>query len=273
MTVTPPPTPDRSLARSLNRTMYQVSKNWLKIAIVFFGVYSTLPLLTPVLMQLGLQGPARALYTLYSPFCHQFAFRSLFLFGDQAAYPRTAAQTDLTPFEPYAIADPAFQQAYAFWFERYVGTPPTAPATEADLYVFSPWLQFAARDFVGNEQMGYKTALCARDVGIYLAMFAGALIYSIPVVRRRLRPVPLLLYVVLGLAPIGIDGFSQLLGYPPFNLWPPRETTPYFRVLTGVIFGFMTAWLAYPNFESAMRDTAAQIRYKFAQAGIPLERP
>jgi uncharacterized membrane protein len=270
MTTTPQPSPERAFARGVNRFTLRFARNWLRIALVILGLYSLLPIVTPVLMKIGLQTPARVLYTLYSPFCHQFAFRSLFLFGDQPAYPRAIARSDLNDYEPYAAADPAFQAAYAYWYQVYRDEPLTAPPTDQDLLTFSPWLQFASRDFVGNEQMGYKTALCARDVGIYLALFVGGLIYSIPVVRRRLRPVPIVLYALLGLTPIAIDGFSQLLGYPPFNLWTPRETTPIFRVLTGVIFGFMTAWLMYPYFEAAMRDTQAQIEAKFVRAGLPI---
>ena len=268
---TNPPAPNRSFGRSVNRFVLRLTRNWLKIILVVLGLYSTLPIVTPILMKAGLEAPARVLYTLYSPFCHQFAFRSLFLFGDQIAYPRAAANSPLADYEPYAVTDPSFQAAYAYWYEFYRDTPFASPVQESELYTFTPWLQFASRDFLGNEQMGYKTALCARDVGIYLALFVGGLIYSIPVVRRRIRPVPILIYAILGVAPIGIDGFSQLLGYPPFNLWTPRETTPEFRILTGVVFGLMTAWLMYPNFEAAMRDTRQQIEAKFLRAGLPID--
>jgi uncharacterized membrane protein len=89
-------------------------------------------------------------------------------------------------------------------------------------------------------------------------------------VRRRLRPCPLWLYLLLGIAPIGLDGFSQLLGYPPFNFWEPRETLPVFRVLTGALFGFMNVWLGFPYFEQSMKETAAEIEAKFKRAGIPM---
>jgi len=78
----------------------------------------------------------------------------------------------------------------------------------------------------------------------------------------------LLLYVFLGLGPIGLDGFSQLLGYPPFNLWPPRETLPVFRVLTGAIFGLMSAWLAFPYLELSMQDARRDIEAKLWRAGV-----
>ncbi len=265
------PTPERKLGRSLNLLTLRFTRNWLKVALVVVGLYSTLPIVTPVLMQIGLQAPARLLYSLYSPFCHQFAFRSLFLFGEQAAYPRTGVNAPITPIEGYIVNDPVFLERYAYWYEYYNRVPLPAPPTVEELSVFTPWLQFAARDFIGNEQMGYKTALCARDVSIYLALFLGGLIYSIPAVRRRIRPIPIWLYVFLGLAPIGIDGLSQLVSLlPNFTLWAPRETTPAFRVLTGFYFGLMTAWLAFPQFELAMRETRQQIEAKFARAGIRL---
>jgi uncharacterized membrane protein len=79
----------------------------------------------------------------------------------------------------------------------------------------------------------------------------------------------LYLYAILGLAPIGIDGFSQLFGYPPLNLWPPRETLPVFRVLTGAIFGLMNVWLAFPYFELSMKEQRLALEAKFKRAGIP----
>jgi uncharacterized membrane protein len=218
-------TSNKRFAVGLNKFLLRLTRNWLKIALALVGLYATLPFVAPTLMHLGITGPARVLYTLYSPFCHQFAFRSVFLFGEQPFYPRANTGTELRPYEAYVA-------------------------------------------FLGNEQMGYKTTLCARDVSIYLALFAGIVLYSLPIVRRRLRPVPIWLYVLLGLGPIGIDGFSQLLGYPPFNLWPPRETLPVFRIVTGALFGFMNAWLGLPYLEMSIQETREQLEAKFARAGI-----
>ena len=68
--------------------------------------------------------------------------------------------------------------------------------------------------------------------------------------------------------PIGIDGLSQLLGYPPFNFWPARETLPAFRIVTGVLFGLMNAWLGLPYLELSMRETREQIESKLKRAGF-----
>lgn len=264
-----PPPHQRSFGLRLNIWLLRSARNWLRIAAVVVGLYASLPFITPMLMEAGLTGVGRVLYTIYSPFCHQFAFRSLFLFGEQPAYPRAVTGTSVTPFEAYAIEDPAFLESYAYWYGIYNDGQQPGTVTLNDLTdQFTPWFQFASRDFVGNAQMGYKMTLCARDVAIYGAIFAGVLLYSIPALRRRLRPVPIWLYLLLGIGPIGIDGFSQLLGYPPFNLWSPRETLPVFRVVTGVLFGIMNAWLALPYLEQSMRETREAIEFKLAQKGI-----
>ncbi len=256
------PERQRKTALRLNLLLLRGSRHWLRVALILLGIYVSLPFVAPTLMRLGLEGPGRLLYTLYSPFCHQFAFRTFFLYGEQPFYPRFNVPSDLTPFETYAVDSPEFKEAVMPYL------PSGTSADELDLNAFSPALQFGSRAFLGDERMGYKMTLCARDIAIYIAMFIGGLIYSIPTVRRRLRPAPLYLYLLLGIAPIAIDGFSQLLGYPPFSLWEPRETTPYFRVLTGALFGFMNVWLGFPYLEASMRETRRQIEAKLARAGI-----
>jgi uncharacterized membrane protein len=243
------------MAVRLNRFVLWLSRHWLRVALIVIGTYAALPYVAPALMKLGLTEPARALYTLYSPFCHQFAFRSFFLFGEQAAYPRASTGSGLVPYETYVSTLPEFAPARV-----------TVWGPVGDVYSFSPGFQWASREFVGNERMGYKMTLCERDAAIYTAIFIGGVGFGF--VRRRLRPVPIALYILLGLGPIALDGVSQLLGYPPFNLWPPRETTPLFRVVTGALFGLMNVWLAFPHLEASMRETRREIEAKFARAGI-----
>ena len=237
-----------SFAIKANIWLLKLARNWLRIVLTILAIYVSLPFIAPTFMKVGLEQPGRVIYTLYSPFCHQFAFRSFFLYGEQPVYPRASTNSGWIPFEDYASSLPEF--------------------ADVDLELFELPLIMEARSFAGNEQMGYKIALCERDIAIYIAILIGGLIYAIPNVRRRLRPVPLWLYVFLGLGPIGLDGLSQLLGYPPFSLWPPRETLPIFRVVTGTIFGFMNAWLGFPYLNIAMRDTAFEIETKLKRIGL-----
>lgn len=251
---------NRSFALRLNLITLWITRHWLRVALVIIGIYASLPWAAPTLMKLGATGPANVLYTLYSPFCHQFAFRSFFLFGEHPTYPRDGASINQTPYEEYIKNLPEFAP------DRIV--PPFGVI--GNVYDFSPAFQVASREFVGDPQMGYKTTLCERDIAIYSALFLGGLAFT--QVRKRLRPIPIWLYILLGIAPIGIDGFSQLLGNAPFSLWPPRETLPIFRVVTGTLFGLCNVWLGFPYLELSMRETRDQILAKFARAGLTVPK-
>lgn len=244
-----------------------IARRWLWIVMIVLAIYISLPWLAPMLANAGLSGPADLIYTLYSPFCHQFAFRSPFLFGEQAFYPRAAADTGYAAFEDYAVQSAAFQEQYRYWSQVYAGSPPQTPLDTDDLQGFSVAQQFAARHFIGDESFGYKTSLCARDLAIYTLIFVGGLIYWR--FRWRIRPIPFVLFLFVGLGPIGIDGFSQLLSYPPFELWPVRETAPHFRLVTGGLFGLMSAWLGFPHIERSMQDIIERLEYRRAMRNSP----
>jgi hypothetical protein len=83
----------RSLVIGIDRVIYWVSKRWVLVFSFLAGIYVGLPILAPVLMNAGATGPARVIYTVYSPMCHQMVQRSFFLFGEQAVYPRDIAGT------------------------------------------------------------------------------------------------------------------------------------------------------------------------------------
>ncbi|NPV67498.1 MAG: DUF2085 domain-containing protein [Anaerolineae bacterium] len=237
----------RRRAIRMQRGVLWLSRHWLWLVALFFGLYVGLALLAPVLMHVGATGPARALYTIYSPLCHQFAFRSWFLFGAQPAYPRAdAGVAGLEPYESFVAQDEFF-------------------AAVPDLHAWTADLQLLSRSFIGNPVMGYKVALCERDIAIYGALFLFTLLFAL--IRNRLRPAPLWLYLVLGLGPIGLDGFSQLLSQPPLSLWPARESTPLFRTVTGALFGLMNGWLALPYLEESMRETRRELVTKLRRIG------
>jgi uncharacterized membrane protein len=253
---------ETSLAVRLNRWAMAISRRWLASLLVLVAVYAGLPLAAPILMRVGLTGPGEAIYGLYSGLCHQYAFRSWFLFGEQAAYPRESAR--IGDLQTYETLLPKIEASLA---EQRYQPPPgfveAAPSADQALGLRSKY-------FLGNDQLGYKTGVCQRDVAIWWALFAGGLVYSIPTVRRHLRPVPWWLYVLLGIVPIGIDGFSQLLSNPlppVWNeaFWPLRETTPFFRTVTGALFGLMNAWLAFPYLEESAREVEQDISAKFAR--------
>lgn len=215
-----------------DRISFWIAKRYLLILNLFMLIYVGLPLLAPTLMYLGAEGPAQVIYRVYKPLCHQFGFRSFFLFGEQPFYPLKEA--GLSGYK-------TFEEATGI-----VGVD--------DPYSMS---RFEARNYIGDATVGYKTALCQRDVAIYLAILGFGIVYGVS--GRRLKSLHWLAWILLGIAPIGLDGFSQL--FSQFNwdwltsLVPYRESTPYLRVITGALFGLFTAWFAYPNIEESMSET------------------
>jgi uncharacterized membrane protein len=210
-----------------------LSRHYLALFNILVFLYLGFSLLAPILMKVGATTPAQVIYRAYGFVCHQFAFRSWFLFGEQSVYPRAEAAV------PGLIT---YQQA-----------------TGLDGYDL-----LAARSFVGNSQLGYKVALCERDVAIY----GGILIFGIlfAIFQRKIKSIHWLVWILVGIVPIGLDGFSQLFSQPPLSFIPLRESTPLLRTVTGFLFGFMTAWFGYPYVEESMRENRRFLEGKLSQA-------
>lgn len=224
-----------------DRVLAWFSRHYLAVINFFILLYFGLPVLAPVLMKAGAPLPANVIYTIYKPLCHQFGFRSFFLFGEQAYYPLAEAEMPGVK---------TFEQVTGF----------------QDLDNPGAFSRFEARQFTGNETVGYKIALCERDIAIYGSIFLFGILYA--ATGRRLKPLHWTLWVLIGMAPIGLDGFSQLFSQMNWDwlssLLPYRESTPLLRVLTGGLFGFTTAWFAYPQMEESMSETRQFFIKKFA---------
>lgn len=226
-----------------DRFSHWISRHYLALINLMLFIYVGLPFLAPTLMEAGLTAPARAIYTIYSPLCHQFGFRSFFLFGEQAYYPLPEAGiSGVKTFDQVSgiegLSDP------------------------------NSYSRIEARNFIGNQTLGYKVALCERDVAIYIGLMLFGLLFAAS--GRRIPALHWMLWLVIAIAPIGLDGFSQL--FSQFNLpWltsllPYRESTPFLRVLTGGLFGFGTAWFSIPYMEQSMAETRQYFIKKFAGA-------
>ncbi len=210
-----------------------LSRHYLAIFNIFVFLYVGLPFLAPVLMKVGATTPAGWIYRAYGSVCHQFAFRSFFLFGEQPVYPRVEAGVKGLI---------SYQQATGL--------------NESDLW--------AARGFRGNEQLGFKVALCERDVAIYGGILLFGLMF-IPL-RKRVKSLHWIIWILIGLVPIGVDGVSQLISQPPLSIIAFRESTPLLRTITGFLFGFTTAWFGYPYVEESMVENRKFLEGKFKQA-------
>lgn len=204
-------------------------QKWLLASIAFLlFLYLGFSFLAPVLMKAGNEDFASRIYQVYQPACHQLAYRSFFLFGEQAYYPRELA--GIKGLKSYE----------------------TVTATTAEDVAF-------ARNFKGNERLGYKIVLCQRDTAIFASILLFLIVYAI--FGKKMQAIPWWLWIVLAIFPIGLDGFSQLISLLelPFLAWfPPRESTPFIRVLTGTLFGFFSAWFIVPTFRGEESSLTAQ---------------
>jgi uncharacterized membrane protein len=216
-----------------------LSRRYLFLLNLLLFLYVGLPFLAPVFMNAGYPQLARPIYTMYGAVCHQLAFRSWFLFGEQPVYPRSSAGLD----------------GYRS-FEQVTGIEEEGATSLID-----------ARNFVGNEQVGYKVAFCQRDVAIYGGMLMFGLLFA--VTKRRLHSLHWMLWILIGILPVGMDGFSQLfsqvfdLGFLVY-----RESTPLLRTLTGFLFGFTTAWFGFPLLEESAGETRVRLAAEKARNSI-----
>jgi uncharacterized membrane protein len=212
-----------------DRFFYWLSNRYMIVFNLFAFIYLGLAFLAPVLLANGNTRSANLIYNVYGRLCHQLSYRSWFIFGEQAAYPRENANIDrLATYEEVTGLDP----------------------TDVE----------AAFTFRGNQTLGYKVALCQRDVAIYGSILLFGLLFSLT--KRKIPTLPLTAWVVLGLVPIGLDGVSQIISQLPWDILPVRESTPLLRTITGALFGFSTAWFSYPVIEDAMAETRKVLSIK-----------
>jgi uncharacterized membrane protein len=198
-----------------DRLVLGIARHWVAVFSVALALYVGLPFLAPVLMQAGLTGPARLIYLVYSPACHQLPDRSYFLFGEQPVY-------TLDELEQASVL-------------------PGSGLLER-------------RRFIGDETVGWKVALCERDVAIYGAMLIAGMIFAL--LRGRVRRLPLPVFVLF-VIPIAVDGLSQLFGLRTSNWW--------LRTLTGALFGAGVVWLVYPYIQESMDDIRINIEKKLGK--------
>jgi uncharacterized membrane protein len=218
-----------------------MSRHYLLVINLIIFLYTAIPFTAPVLMKSGAVKTAKAIYTFYSPLCHQLIFRSYFLFGEQAVYPRELAGLN-----------------YPITYERIVGH------TEVDI--------IEGRNILGNEYLGYKVAICERDVAMYGSFLLFGLVFQFT--KRKIKPLNLWIWLVLGIIPIAVDGLSQLGGVGiAFLSWlPMRESTPLLRSITGFLFGFLSGWYLFPILEQTISETKLILEKKFMLADLMHEK-
>lgn len=210
------PDPQESrVSQIANQVVIGMARYWLTLVNVAIAFFLFMPFVAPWLYSNGVIGPAAAIYFVYGFACHQLPDHSYFLFGAEPLYTVQALEMG--------------------------GMPEGLGLLERRL-------------FVGSDSLGFKLAICQRDIAIYGALLLGGMLFG--AVRKRL-PVLTWRYYLLFLIPIALDGGTQLVGLRQSNWW--------LRTVTGALFGLASVWLVYPVIQMAMDDvleTQQQMLYK-----------
>jgi uncharacterized membrane protein len=198
---------DRWFLGTIDASVHFFGRHWLALVNLVLFLYVAVPVLAPLFMLAGLPGLAQVGYGIYYPLCHQLPYRSFFIGGQKFVYTYT---------ELWLLLDQSFPPESHRWF-------------------------------IGNPELGYKIALCQRDLAIYGSMLLAGLVFAL--VRRRYRPLDWrLMLLIAGLltVPMAVDGTTQLFGL--------RESVWQLRLFTGALFGVACVWLLYPYIEEGARQ-------------------
>lgn len=225
-----------------DKISYWFSKHYIWVILSVLFLYITLPFVAPIAMKYDKPGIAKPIYSAYRLVCHELAFRSWFLFGDQPAYPREAAH---------------FKEDEWLTYEEVTGSSSANNAGEI----------WDASRFSGEEldgAIGYKVALCQRCLAIYGMLFLFGILFVLT--GRRIPQLPWYVWLLVGLVPIGLDGFSQLISQMINLPWfDYRESTPVLRTLTGSLFGITTGWFGFPAIQETADEVKAMVKAKMAR--------
>jgi uncharacterized membrane protein len=224
----------RAASRSVNGWL---AGTWFQIFLILYGLWIWLPFLAPTFMHIGWNEAGRAIYFIYSFFCHQLPERSYFLFGQKSMYSLTEIQT--------------------VWKKT-----------------LDPMI---LRQFIGNEVMGWKVAWSDRMISFYTSIWLFALAWSpfrrkvkpLPWWGFVLLLLPMVVdggtHLLSDLAGIG-NGFrdtNQWLSVLTNGVFPSSfyigdalgSFNSWMRLLTGLLAGLGIVWFAFPYMEASFAQS------------------
>jgi len=205
-----------------------VGTHWFETFLIVYGLWVWTPFLAPVFMQLGWDGAGRAVYFVYSFFCHQLPERSFFFFGEKTMYSLSEIQT-------------AWQNT------------------------INP---LVLRQFVGNDLMGWKVAWSDRMISFYTSVWMFAALWYPLRRKLKLLPwwgfILLLLPIIIDGGTHMLSDFAGIgNGFRDTNAWLVALTNntlsstfyagdalgsfnSLMRLVTGLLAGLAIVWLAFP---------------------------
>ena len=229
-----------------------IARHWLLVMNLALGLFIGGTMLPPLLMSLGLEGPARVIYAFYSLHCHQLPQRSYFLFGPNGIDTYSKAQVIAWGADPGHLR--AFVGDSAIGFKLGMAQRNTA--------IFATF--FLA--------------------GLAFGLVRGRL--------RGLRWPAFLLLVLPVFLDGGSHMISDLagLGFRESNAWLRSLTGGAFpesfyvgtvigsfnwlmRTLTGVLFAMASVWFTYPRIGGGMGASSTVIDARSLAVQTELPRP
>lgn len=218
-----------SMPKSKQSVFDWISSHWLVIFLTVYGVWVWLPFFAPLFMNLGWSGAGRAIYFIYSFFCHQLPERSFFFFGEKTMY--------------------SLHEIQVAWQNT------TNP--------------LILRKFIGNPELGWKVAWSDRMISFYTSIWLFALLwYPFRRKVKPLSAWGFVLLVLPIILDGGTHAISDMagigLGFRDNNLWLATLTNNIFpsafyagdalgsfnswmRLLSGLLAGLAIIWLALPS--------------------------
>ncbi|MCC6259567.1 MAG: DUF2085 domain-containing protein [Anaerolineales bacterium] len=216
-------------AQLIKRNTPAFLRDWFFWFMLGYGLFVFLPFLAPALMHAGWTGAGKALYFVYSFFCHQLPERSYFLFGEQTMY--------------------SLSQIQNAWQDTN-----------------NPMI---LRQFIGNSAMGWKVAWSDRMISFYTSVWFFALLYALTRKKiKPLSLIWFCVWLIPMAVDGGTHMISDLSGigsgFRDSNAWLAALThnafTPAFyagdalgsfnawmRFITGILAGVAIAWCLLPR--------------------------
>ncbi len=236
----------RSAGRSPARPAAWIERTWPYLVLLLLGVWTLTPWLAPLFMHLGWTGPGRAVYAVYSLFCHQMPQRSWFLFGESFTY--------------------SLDQIASAW-----------PGTTTML---------GMRGFIGTPEMGWKLAWSDRMVSFYGGFFLFGLFYLAARRRILVHGWRISWrWLVVLLLPIALDGVSHMIsdlwglgvGFRETNVWLAGLTNhalpssfyagdglgsfnSLMRLLTGLLASFALIFWSFPLVNRSLAEQGKRVQ-------------
>ncbi len=237
----------RNVVITIQKSILYLTRYWFLIANLLAVLMLALGFLAPLFMSVGWSGAGESTYRILAPHNHQLPQRSYFLFSHNGGI-QTYSKAELAAF----------------------GAKP-----------------HALEAFIGNPEVGYKTALNHRMIAIFLAILIGGIGWGLAGERPRLT----FMFLVILALPMFVDAISHMISdnggtdFRQTNDWAIALTYQVFpasfylgttigtlnwllRNVTGILFGLGLVWWLYNYLSSKFKPIRDRLEPKLRRANV-----